>query len=105
MIDVQTPAFRRTDPHTSELAAASHTASGARASQQRAAAAAVARFPGRTSRELSVLAGLDRHELARRLPECEVGRAVFKGGARSCRESGRLAITWWPVPQQGELAP
>lgn len=99
MIDVQTPAFRRTDPHTSELAAEAYTASGARASQQRAAAAAVARFPGKTSRELSALAGLDRHELARRLPECEVGRSVYRGSSRSCRESGRLAITWWPAAQ------
>lgn len=97
MIDVQTPAFRATDPETSELAAIEITASGERKRQQDATAEAVRKHPGKTSHELAQVTGLNRYALARRLPECVTGKEVVKGAARTCAVSGRKAVTWWPV--------
>jgi hypothetical protein len=103
-MNVQTPAARRTDPETSHLAAAHIIANGARGHNQRQAAEAVRNFPGRTSRELAAECKMDRHELARRLPECKRAGAVFIGAVKTCSISGRQALTWWPEPQQVGLA-
>ncbi|WP_408953010.1 winged helix-turn-helix domain-containing protein [Lysobacter sp. Hz 25] len=94
---IHTPAARATDPATSHLAADAITASGARDAQQQLAAEVVRQHPGYTSNELAQFCELDRYALARRLPECATAGAVRKGRARTCRVSGRSAVTWWPV--------
>lgn len=98
---VETPAARRSDPETSHLAAAQHTASGERAYQLAQAVAAVRTLPGRTSFELALATDLDRYMLARRLPEAITAGAVKKGDQRACKVTGRQALTWWPATTSG----
>lgn len=86
---------RTTDPITSHMAAADIIASGCASKQRRRAAAAVRNHPGRTSLELSRVTGIDRYELARRLPECEREGMVKRGDHRRCNASGKQAVTWW----------
>lgn len=50
--------------------------------------------PGATSAELARFAGLDRHLVARRLPDLDRLRLVQRGEARLCMATGRRAITW-----------
>lgn len=100
MIDVRTPASRATDPETSALAEQHVTTIGRRATNQGIAARAVAAWPGRTSRELAELARMDRHEMARRLPECTTAGAAFQGYIT--HRSGRPAVTWWPTREAAE---
>ena len=57
--------------------------------------AEVRAFPGRTSFELALATDLDRYMLARRLPECETGRAVKRGEPKRCSVTGKLAMTWY----------
>jgi len=95
---VETPAARATDPVTSHIAAAEHTASGKRGSNVAAVIDLVRAAPGHTSAELSRHSrDLTRHEVARRLPEAETAGAVFKGAKRRCEVNGSLAMTWWPA--------
>lgn len=94
---VETPAFRRTDPDTSRLAAEEITASGKRSHQQAQCAAAVRQFPGHTSFELAMLTDLERYMLGRRLSECETAGTVKRGAPKYCDVTGRLAMTWWPA--------
>ena len=93
---------RHTDPPTSHAAAAHVETSGVAASQREAVLDLVRRFPGCTSAEL-VGGGLDRYQLARRLPELEHRGLVRKGPQALCRVMGRQAITWWPVEAQEKL--
>jgi hypothetical protein len=90
------PIARATDPDTSHEAAEYVTDTGIRAAQCRRVADAVRRFPGRTSNELSDASGIDRYTIARRLPELEPAH-VTRGDARTCRISGRRALTWEPT--------
>ena len=94
---VETPLARASDPITSHIAAAEHTASGNRARQQHQTIAAVRAYPGRTSQELAQLTRLDRYMLARRLPECVTAGAVRRGAISRCSVTGKLALTWYPV--------
>jgi CRP-like cAMP-binding protein len=89
---------RRTDPASSHIAARTVERSG-RAGQQRIrCGAAVLRNPGRTSQELCEITGIDRYELARRLPELREEGLIRNGEAlRECRVTGRPAMTWWPT--------
>ncbi|WCE04458.1 hypothetical protein [Pseudoxanthomonas sp. JBR18] len=68
--------------------------SGKSAHQRSLVIEAVTKNPGLTSFELSRLCPLERHQVARRLPECA---ALKKGPARKCRVTGNQAVTWWPV--------
>lgn len=88
---------RNSDISTSHDAAAFIAASGIQEAQQGQAAAAVRRYPGMTSMELSKAAGLDRYMLGRRLPELLEGARVWRGPKKPCEVSGRSACTWWPV--------
>jgi len=97
-------AARNRDPITSHLAAAEISMSGQRAFQQQTTASAVKRYPGKTSRELSVLLKLDRHMLGRRLSECEEEKLVRRGAMRRCATSGRLSLTWWPPDVAEQLS-
>lgn len=93
---VDTPAARATDPDTSHIAAAEHTASGKRGTNVAHVIDLVRLHPGCTSAELSWHSALTRHEVARRLPEAETAGAVRKGEKRRCTKNGTLAVTWWP---------
>lgn len=87
-------AARGTDPLTSWEAAEKMERSGKAADQRAIAVEAVRINPGRTSFELSKLCSLERHQIARRLPEC---KSLRKGEPRRCRVTGNMAVTWWPV--------
>lgn len=91
------PVAHAGDPVTSVLAADAHERCGAREGNLRAVREGVARWPGRTSRELAGLLGMDRHEAARRLPDLEKAGLVRKGEARRCRDGGTMAVTWFRV--------
>lgn len=93
---VETPIARRTDAASSHEAARHITTTGKRAYQQQVTAA-VRAFPGRTSFELAMATDLDRHMVARRLPECVTAGTVRKGEPKRCSITGRLALTWEPV--------
>ncbi len=88
------PISRATDPITSRLAAEEITASGLRDSQKALVLRAVQQFPRSTSKELARAAGLDRHLVARRLPDLEADGFVRKASARCCAIGGRPAVTW-----------
>lgn len=94
---IETPAARKTDSETSHAAACEVTANNTRHRHQRIVAAAVAANPGCTSRELTRYCELERHEIARRLPELVTAGDVRKGEARVCTLGQRSATTWWPV--------
>lgn len=85
---------RSADPVTSHRAADHVEATG----QAQREAAIVLRslrdLPGRTSRELAELAGLDRYMVARRLPELREAGHAENGPDRACASSGRSAMTW-----------
>lgn len=108
---VETPAARASDPQSSHEAAAVHTATGKRAAQQARALEAVRAFPERTSAEIASRAGLDRYELARRLPEIRTAGFVenvpdesqpkdatgqFPPLLRKCNVTGKRAMLWRP---------
>lgn len=103
MLDVRTPAARASDPITSVIAADEHTASGDRAHQQHQTYSAVKAYPGCTSFELAMKTGLGRHMLGRRLSEVEKAGLIRRDAPKRCSISGKLALTWQPVPAQGEL--
>lgn len=96
-LDLRAPIVRSTDGKPSRLAAEEMNASGKRGAQARAALALVMQRPGRTSMELAGLGGLDRYQLARRLPDLRDAGLVKNGDDRVCEASGRLAATWWPA--------
>ena len=87
------PISRKTDPVSSSLAEM-EVSIFARGEQQKIVLAAVTDHPGCTSMELSVVCGLDRYQVARRLPELERVRLVRKGPIRVCQVGGRKAVTW-----------
>lgn len=94
---IETPAARNTDPRSSHLAAAEVTVTGRRHDHQQIVTAAVHAHPGLTSAELTKYTGLERHEVARRLPDAAVAGKVVRGAERRCANSGRIAVTWWPI--------
>lgn len=87
---------RASDPLTSWEAAEKMVSSGKAAQQRAIVIAAVRRHPGCTSFELSRHCQLERHQVARRLPEC---MELTKGTARKCSVTGNQAVTWWPISQ------
>lgn len=95
-MDVQTPATHKHDPSSSHVAEREVTASGKRKAQQEQVAAAVREHPGVTSAELARRAGLDRHMVGRRLPECETAGTVVRGSQVRDPGTGRLGVSWWP---------
>lgn len=96
---------RNTDPDTSHEAARDIVESGMQAQQQAQVAAAVRRHPGLTSRELADAASMDRHKVARRLPELEADGLVVHGVPRVCKLSGKRCQTWLPVLSDADQAP
>jgi len=47
-----------------------------------------------TSAEIAAKSGMERHGVARRLPDAERDQLVRRCGIRRCRETGYMAITW-----------
>ena len=100
---------RATDPISSHVAAEEYSKSERSITERQQALDAVRAYPGRTSRDLSMLTGLDRHMLARRLPEVEglgCGPIVGCSRSRDAMRPWRLVderlgdpvIRWWPRP-------
>lgn len=83
------PRARRTDPLSSHAAADKAERDGTIGRQAREALRLVREFPGRTSKELSRLSGMDRYALARRLPELE------RHGYVKRTEEGAKEVQWW----------
>lgn len=98
------PHSRTGDPVSSYLAGEEVHAGGLAERQSAAILSLVTRNPCLTSRELAGLAeGIDRHAIARRLPELERAGLVVRAGFRRCRAGGRLSVTWGLPPAQGRL--
>lgn len=91
---LHSPVAARRDPVTSHQAAREITASGKREGQCLAVLALVKKYPRRTSLELSHCGGLERHTIARRLPELEKGGLIKRAGIRECAVGLRLATIW-----------
>lgn len=95
------------DPKTSHLAAEEFTKSGARKRQKTTVLEllriAVNRHGGmsRTSAELAAEWGMDRHAVARRLPDLEADGLVRRMGVRNCGVGGGPAVTWIDVRGEG----
>lgn len=90
---------RKTDPTSSYLAAKENEPR--RPNQILTVNLMVAMSPNSTSSELSSEYGVDRHMVARRLPDAEQRGLVKKGSMRKCGVSNRLAVTWLPAESQG----
>lgn len=89
---------RRTDPDTSGHGAHDARVSGRLARQAAAVLAAIRRWPGRTTWELSELAGLDRYACSRRAPYLAECGLVRRGDEkRTCEISRRLSTVWMPI--------
>ncbi len=83
---------RRTDPKSSHLAAERFEASTTAAGQRGQVIDLVFTRPGKTSKELAEFCeGMDRHQVARRLPEAEKMGEIHSRGRDESRQ-----ITWWP---------
>ena len=91
---IDAPRARRTDPATSHEAAAAIAESGELGRQQRLVLEGVRRWPGLTSLELATKLGLDRHQVARRLPELLSRGFARQGEPR--RVAARSGLSWWP---------
>lgn len=85
----------RNEP-TSREAAEDLVASGEHGRQCQAVLDALRQHGGFTSAELAAIAALDRHLVARRLPDLE-RRGLARRGAntRRCGQTGRKALVWW----------
>lgn len=82
---------RSTDPQSSHDAAAQVEANQTARHQREAVIDLVYIHPGRTSKELAELSeDMDRHQVARRLPEAEEAGSVKR------KEVKGKQITWWP---------
>lgn len=96
---------RNTDPDTSHEAARDLVDSGTQAQQQAQVVSALRQHPGLTSRELAFSAGLDRHMVARRLPELEAEGLAVHGAPRICSMSRKRCQTWLPVLDRADQVP
>ena len=96
------PQARNTDPVTSHLAAERHEASGRGATNRAIVLGLVRLHPRSTSRELSVMYKMDRHEVARRCSGLEHAgyiRKVLEPGKkipfkRLCHVVKTPAVIW-----------
>jgi predicted ArsR family transcriptional regulator len=97
---------RRTDPATSLSAAREMVRTGKRLKQAQRVLLYVDFVPGETSAEIAEAVGMDRHAVARRLPDLAREGVVVRMPARACRITGRLGVTWCiarPAPAQTDL--
>lgn len=89
------PMARATDPESSHEAARRHVTSGKADAHCRIVLEAMKAHQGRTSAELAVITGLERHEVARRCSDLKNSGLAFQGEQRVCGVSGKQAVTWW----------
>ncbi len=85
------PMARRGDHDSSHQAADAHQASGRADSERQTALRLVKRYPGLTSKLLAEKSGIDRHVLARRLPEL-----ADRGLIEKVKQPGKH-LTWRPL--------
>ncbi len=88
---------RTADPDTSHEAARECIASGRLGRHMRLALSAIVKHQGCTSAELVEWCELNRHEVARRLPDLEKRGLVRQGESRACWVTKRQSVTWWPT--------
>ena len=91
------PRHRASDPETSKLSDLQNEKSGLKARQILDVIAALRGYEGSTSAELASLSGLDRYTCARRLPDAREQLKTRNGDNRTCRISGRMAMTWYLI--------
>lgn len=84
------PRSRTNDPASSKRAEESAKRSGTMRGGRVLAMELVEKYPGRTSKQLAELGTLDRHMLAKRLPEL---RAM---GLARTTQIGNGDLQWWP---------
>lgn len=100
-------AARKTDPHTSRLAADGVEASGVASDQRAVCLACVRRHSeGITAAEVARETGLERHAPSRRLPELRDAGLVTNGmppRVRKCSVVGKRSMLWFPVSRQQAL--
>lgn len=89
------PKSRKTDPETSALAAGGMMDSGGWHRQKSAVLALLTRNPGHTSAELARIGGMDRHAVARRLPDLLDDGLAVQGEKKLCEVTRRMGVTWW----------
>jgi hypothetical protein len=91
----RSPLARSSDPVSSHLTAEEVTRSGRRDNQKHKLIEWLRRqTQPMTLAEIAVSSGMERHAVARRLPDCERGGPVERCGMRECGAAGRPAITW-----------
>lgn len=102
--NVGAPRFARarsTDASSSHQAAAELEASGRGRLQAERVLSALRKYPNSTSRELADFAGLDRYEVARRLPELHAAHLIARYDVTAltapCAVSGKRAVRWCPL--------
>jgi predicted HTH transcriptional regulator len=94
-IDFSARAFyRKSDPETSREAAFAGVASGTFGRTERLALRYVAANPGRTAKELEVIAGVEAGTIRKRLAGLKRKGKLINGDSRKCNVSGRNARTW-----------
>ena len=98
------PLFHRHDPVTSALAAIELVESGTLNAQCTTVLAALAAHPNTTSDELAHRAGLDRHMVARRLPDLSRAGLAKQVGRRPSDLSGRVSMVWCASSERGSPA-
>jgi len=97
LFDAAKPASRAGDSYTSDLAEEKVTKSGVRQQQCRVVYELLQKHNGFTSKELAHISKLDRHMIARRLPDLLGAGKVRKGQKRQCSIGRSLADTWFTV--------
>lgn len=94
---------RRTDPASARASADLVESRGIAPAQRGQVLSLVQRYPGKTSAELAArVQGMDRWQVARRLPELDRAGVIMRGEQRICRVCQRRGITWWPVSEHEE---
>lgn len=85
--------YRRCGPSTSAMAGRHVRACGCAQRHRDLCLRAVRRQPGLTAREIEARIGIKAHK---RLPELRADGLIHNGSVRTCRVSGRMAMTWQP---------
>jgi DNA-binding HxlR family transcriptional regulator len=89
------PIAANADPATSHITGREITESGLRGRQKLGVLVALrSRINPPTSAELAQLMHMDRHMVARRLPDLKHDGLVEQGEMRTCNVTGRKAVTW-----------
>jgi hypothetical protein len=91
------PLSHPNDPLTSFAAGERFEKSGRLRGQMLLVLLALRKWPGKTSAELAELAGLDRHAVARRLPNLAERNLAERGPERMCSICRCPCVTWRPL--------